>query len=116
MFRVQLLVEFVQNASIPLGQSLEESDTKASCVQLLSSSQNALCGPLDLPGEPKPLHVHQMFIYPDICPSIGALYKRISFYILIKKTVLPVIFLYIYFIFILPFVYCLCIFISTAHI
>uniref|UniRef100_A0A8C2BXT4 Zinc finger protein 410 n=1 Tax=Cyprinus carpio TaxID=7962 RepID=A0A8C2BXT4_CYPCA len=45
----ELLVEFVQNASIPLGQSLEESDTKASCVQLLSSSQNALCGPLDLP-------------------------------------------------------------------
>ncbi|XP_073672591.1 zinc finger protein 410 isoform X2 [Garra rufa] len=45
----ELLVEFVQNASIPLGQSLEESDTKASCVSLLSSSQNALCGPLELP-------------------------------------------------------------------
>ncbi|XP_016086866.1 zinc finger protein 410-like [Sinocyclocheilus grahami] len=41
----ELLVEFVQNASIPLGQSLEESDTKASCVSLLSS----LCGPLELP-------------------------------------------------------------------
>uniref|UniRef100_A0A672KVE3 Zinc finger protein 410 n=1 Tax=Sinocyclocheilus grahami TaxID=75366 RepID=A0A672KVE3_SINGR len=35
---VQLLVEFVQNASIPLGRSLEEADTTAS-----------QCGPLDLP-------------------------------------------------------------------
>ncbi|XP_016428517.1 zinc finger protein 410-like [Sinocyclocheilus rhinocerous] len=34
----ELLVEFVQNASIPLGRSLEEADTKAS-----------QCGPLDLP-------------------------------------------------------------------
>ncbi|XP_058611898.1 zinc finger protein 410 isoform X2 [Onychostoma macrolepis] len=42
----ELLVEFVQNASIPLGQSLEEADTKAPCVPLLSSSQ---CGPLELP-------------------------------------------------------------------
>lgn len=30
----ELLVEFVQNASIPLGQSLEESDSKPSCVPL----------------------------------------------------------------------------------
>ncbi|XP_016117184.1 zinc finger protein 410-like, partial [Sinocyclocheilus grahami] len=34
----ELLVEFVQNASIPLGRSLEEADTTAS-----------QCGPLDLP-------------------------------------------------------------------
>ncbi|XP_043076231.1 zinc finger protein 410 isoform X2 [Puntigrus tetrazona] len=42
----ELLVEFVQNASIPLGQSLEEVDSKGSCVPLLSASQ---CGPLELP-------------------------------------------------------------------
>ncbi|XP_059367961.1 zinc finger protein 410 isoform X1 [Carassius carassius] len=42
----ELLVEFVQNACVPLGRSLEEVDTKASCAVLLSSSQ---CGPLDLP-------------------------------------------------------------------
>ncbi|XP_051951625.1 zinc finger protein 410 [Xyrauchen texanus] len=45
----ELLVEFVQNASIPLGQSLEESDTKPSCVPLLSPSQNSLCSPLERP-------------------------------------------------------------------
>uniref|UniRef100_A0A672KSB1 Zinc finger protein 410 n=1 Tax=Sinocyclocheilus grahami TaxID=75366 RepID=A0A672KSB1_SINGR len=41
---VQLLVEFVQNASIPLGRSLEEADTTAS-----------QCGPLDLPGTNTPV-------------------------------------------------------------
>ncbi|KAG1941773.1 zinc finger protein 410 isoform X1 [Pimephales promelas] len=55
----ELLVEFVQNASIPLGQSLEESDLKPSCVPLLSpthtssthtsSTHTSSCGPLDLP-------------------------------------------------------------------
>lgn len=47
---LQLLVEFVQNASIPLGQSLEEPD-KPSCVPLLSPAHASLCSPLELPGE-----------------------------------------------------------------
>ncbi|XP_051730269.1 zinc finger protein 410 [Ctenopharyngodon idella] len=45
----ELLVEFVQNASIPLGQSLEEPDSKPSCVPLLSPAHASLCGPLELP-------------------------------------------------------------------
>ncbi|KAI5611263.1 zinc finger protein 410 isoform X2, partial [Silurus asotus] len=45
----KLLVEFVQNASIPLGQGLEESDSKTQCLTLLPSSDNSLCSQLDLP-------------------------------------------------------------------
>ncbi|KAK3542257.1 hypothetical protein QTP86_021453, partial [Hemibagrus guttatus] len=45
----ELLVEFVQNASIPLGQGLEESDPKTQCLPLLPSSDNSICSQLDLP-------------------------------------------------------------------
>ncbi|XP_047657620.1 zinc finger protein 410 isoform X1 [Tachysurus fulvidraco] len=45
----ELLVEFVQNASIPLGQGLEESDSKTQCLPLLPSSDNPICSQLDLP-------------------------------------------------------------------
>ncbi|KAL7871736.1 hypothetical protein SRHO_G00067190 [Serrasalmus rhombeus] len=45
----ELLVEFVQNASIPLGQGLEESDSKTPCLPLLASSENSICSQLDLP-------------------------------------------------------------------
>uniref|UniRef100_A0A3B1JAS4 Zinc finger protein 410 n=1 Tax=Astyanax mexicanus TaxID=7994 RepID=A0A3B1JAS4_ASTMX len=37
----ELLVEFVQNASIPLGQGLEESDPKTPCLPLLSTLSHA---------------------------------------------------------------------------
>ncbi|XP_062858344.1 zinc finger protein 410 isoform X2 [Trichomycterus rosablanca] len=45
----ELLVEFVQNASIPLGQGLEESEPKTPALPLLASSENSICGQLDLP-------------------------------------------------------------------
>ncbi|MGH0151909.1 UNVERIFIED_CONTAM: hypothetical protein FKN15_020716 [Acipenser sinensis] len=44
----ELLVEFVQNASIPLGQGLEECDPKATCLSLLSCSENSVCSQLQI--------------------------------------------------------------------
>ncbi|MBN3298769.1 ZN410 protein, partial [Amia calva] len=44
----QLLVEFVQNASIPLGQGLEEPDPKETCLPLLPSTESSLCSQLHL--------------------------------------------------------------------
>ncbi|KAM9703933.1 zinc finger protein 410 isoform 2-T2 [Menidia menidia] len=44
----ELLVEFVQNASIPLVQSLEDSDSKHSCLPLLAPPESSLCTPLEL--------------------------------------------------------------------
>lgn len=46
----QLLVQFVQNASIPLVQSLEDSDSKHSCLPLLAPAENSLCSHLELTG------------------------------------------------------------------
>uniref|UniRef100_A0A8C7LLX8 Zinc finger protein 410 n=1 Tax=Oncorhynchus mykiss TaxID=8022 RepID=A0A8C7LLX8_ONCMY len=45
---LQLLVQFVQNASIPLGQSLEDSDTKHTCLPLLAPADSSLCTQLAL--------------------------------------------------------------------
>lgn len=45
----ELLVEFVQNASIPLGQTLEETENKPTCTPLLSPSQKSACSPLQVP-------------------------------------------------------------------
>lgn len=42
----ELLVQFVQNASIPLGQGLEDSEPKHTC--LLAPNESALCSPLEL--------------------------------------------------------------------
>lgn len=47
----QLLVQFVQNASIPLGQGLEDSDPKHSCLPLLAPADSSLCSPLELTGQ-----------------------------------------------------------------
>ncbi|KAM4633976.1 zinc finger protein 410 isoform 1-T1 [Polymixia lowei] len=44
----ELLVQFVQNASIPLVQGLEDSESKHSCLPLLASTENSLCSPLEL--------------------------------------------------------------------
>ncbi|XP_023684111.1 zinc finger protein 410 [Paramormyrops kingsleyae] len=44
----ELLVEFVQNASIPLGHGLEESDPKDTCLPLLPASDSSLCSQLQL--------------------------------------------------------------------
>ncbi|XP_030628842.1 zinc finger protein 410 [Chanos chanos] len=44
----ELLVEFVQNASIPLGQSLEESTPQNSCLPLLPSAESSICSQLEL--------------------------------------------------------------------
>ncbi|CAG01513.1 unnamed protein product [Tetraodon nigroviridis] len=44
----ELLVQFVQNASIPLVQGLEDSDSKHSCLPLLAPADSQLCGPLEL--------------------------------------------------------------------
>ncbi|XP_033893383.2 zinc finger protein 410-like isoform X3 [Acipenser ruthenus] len=46
----ELLVEFVQNASIPLGQGLEECDPKGTCLSLLPCSENSVCSQLQLAG------------------------------------------------------------------
>ncbi|XP_068432643.1 zinc finger protein 410 [Clinocottus analis] len=47
----ELLVQFVQNASIPLVQVLEDSGSKHSCLPLLSPADSSLCSPLGLTGE-----------------------------------------------------------------
>lgn len=47
----QLLVQFVQNASIPLVQGLEDSDCKHSCLPLLTPADSSLCSPLELTGQ-----------------------------------------------------------------
>lgn len=45
----ELLVEFVQNASIPLGETLEESELKSSsCTPLISPSLKSSCTPSQL--------------------------------------------------------------------
>ncbi|KAK9531774.1 hypothetical protein VZT92_011180 [Zoarces viviparus] len=44
----ELLVQFVQNASIPLVQVLEDSGCKHSCLPLLSPAESSLCSPLEL--------------------------------------------------------------------
>ncbi|XP_042359842.1 zinc finger protein 410 [Plectropomus leopardus] len=44
-----LLVQFVQNASIPLVQGLEDSESKhSSCLPLLAPAESSLCSPLEL--------------------------------------------------------------------
>lgn len=48
----QLLVQFVQNASIPLVQGLEDSESKHSCLPLLAPAESSLCSPLELTGCP----------------------------------------------------------------
>lgn len=50
-FSSQLLVQFVQNASIPLVQGLEDSDSKHSCLPLLAPAESPLCSPLELTGQ-----------------------------------------------------------------
>lgn len=47
----QLLVQFVQNASIPLVQGLEDSESKHCCLPLLAPAESSLCTPLELTGE-----------------------------------------------------------------
>ncbi|KAF6723204.1 Zinc finger protein 410 [Oryzias melastigma] len=44
----ELLVQFVQNASIRLVQSLEESESKHSCLPPLAPAESSLCAPLEL--------------------------------------------------------------------
>ncbi|KAA0708155.1 Zinc finger protein 410 [Triplophysa tibetana] len=45
----ELLVEFVQNASIPLGQTLEETENDPTCTPLLPPTQKTTCSPLPVP-------------------------------------------------------------------
>uniref|UniRef100_A0A4W5R8G0 Zinc finger protein 410 n=1 Tax=Hucho hucho TaxID=62062 RepID=A0A4W5R8G0_9TELE len=44
----ELLVQFVQNASIPLGQGLEDSEPKHTCLPLLAPADSSLCTQLAL--------------------------------------------------------------------
>ncbi|CAB1343186.1 unnamed protein product [Coregonus sp. 'balchen'] len=44
----ELLVQFVQNASIPLGQGLEDSEPKHICLPLLAPADSSLCTQLGL--------------------------------------------------------------------
>uniref|UniRef100_A0AAX7UM90 C2H2-type domain-containing protein n=1 Tax=Astatotilapia calliptera TaxID=8154 RepID=A0AAX7UM90_ASTCA len=44
----ELLVQFVQNASIPLVQGLEDSESKHCCLPLLAPAESSLCTPLEL--------------------------------------------------------------------
>uniref|UniRef100_A0A3B4U3G7 Zinc finger protein 410 n=1 Tax=Seriola dumerili TaxID=41447 RepID=A0A3B4U3G7_SERDU len=46
--KFKLLVQFVQNASIPLVQGLEDSESKHSCLPLLAPAESSLCSPLEL--------------------------------------------------------------------
>ncbi|XP_034084379.1 zinc finger protein 410 isoform X1 [Gymnodraco acuticeps] len=46
----ELLVQFVQNASIPLVQGLEDLESKHSCLPLLAPAVSSLCSPLELTG------------------------------------------------------------------
>uniref|UniRef100_A0A087XAW6 Zinc finger protein 410 n=1 Tax=Poecilia formosa TaxID=48698 RepID=A0A087XAW6_POEFO len=54
----ELLVQFVQNASIPLVQSLEDSESKHSCLPLLAPADSSLCSPLELTGSDSFIHLH----------------------------------------------------------
>lgn len=48
----QLLVQFVQNTSIPLGQGLVESEPKdITCLSLLPVTETSECNRLMLPGK-----------------------------------------------------------------
>lgn len=48
----QLLVQFVQNTSIPLGQELVESEPKdITCLSLLPVTETSECNRLMLPGK-----------------------------------------------------------------
>lgn len=47
----ELLVQFVQNASIPLVQDLEEPESKQPCLPLLAPAVSSLCSPLELSDE-----------------------------------------------------------------
>nr|XP_029131265.1 zinc finger protein 410-like isoform X1 [Labrus bergylta]XP_029131266.1 zinc finger protein 410-like isoform X1 [Labrus bergylta]XP_029131267.1 zinc finger protein 410-like isoform X1 [Labrus bergylta] len=47
----ELLVQFVQNASIPLVQGLEDSESKHCCLPLLAPAESTLCSPLELTGQ-----------------------------------------------------------------
>ncbi|XP_054617915.1 zinc finger protein 410 isoform X2 [Dunckerocampus dactyliophorus] len=51
----ELLVQFVQNASIPLVQGLEDSEPKHSCLPLLAPVESSLCSQLELTGSEKVL-------------------------------------------------------------
>lgn len=44
----ELLVEFVQKASIPLGRGLEETDPKETCLPLQPTTESSLCSQLHL--------------------------------------------------------------------
>uniref|UniRef100_A0A3P8U988 Uncharacterized protein n=1 Tax=Amphiprion percula TaxID=161767 RepID=A0A3P8U988_AMPPE len=55
---LQLLVQFVQNASIPLVQGLEDSESKHSCLPLLAPAESSLCSPLELTGHSVPTSAH----------------------------------------------------------
>ncbi|XP_034006519.1 zinc finger protein 410 isoform X2 [Trematomus bernacchii] len=46
----ELLVQFVQNASIPLVQGLEDLESKHSCLPLLAPAVSSLCSPLEFTG------------------------------------------------------------------
>ncbi|PNJ27812.1 ZNF410 isoform 18 [Pongo abelii] len=49
----ELLVQFVQNTSIPLGQGLVESEAKdITCLSLLPVTEASECSRLMLPGGP----------------------------------------------------------------
>ncbi|XP_074541253.1 zinc finger protein 410 [Halichoeres trimaculatus] len=55
----ELLVQFVQNASIPLVQGLEDTEPEHSCLPLLAPAESSLCSQLELTGaglshEPEP--------------------------------------------------------------
>lgn len=67
-FLSQLLVQFVQNASIPLVQGLEDSDSKHSCLPLLAPAESSLCSPLELTGQQ--LQPHHSTLHPRSCPAL----------------------------------------------
>lgn len=72
----QLLVQFVQNTSIPLGQGLVESEPKdITCLSLLPVTETSECNRLMLPGKicvadlcDPALHTPSLFHHPS--PSV----------------------------------------------
>lgn len=67
----QLLVQFVQNTSIPLGQGLVESEPKdITCLSLLPVTETSECNRLMLPGKAYAADVCEDAVYKGVFISV----------------------------------------------
>lgn len=84
LFSPQLLVQFVQNASIPLVQGLEDSESKHSCLPLLAPAESSLCSPLELTGQQ--MLTASVLPCPPQAKTLAAVFKAYSFTVLMHVT------------------------------